>query len=83
MKLRFLGQTYFFSPRQIPTVASSEKACFRGQQYNRRLPVVNINTKPVESAQVSAIVYKYRGVSYIVERHRVDRQPNKPELCCR
>ena len=82
MKLRFLGQTYFPS-RQIPTVASGDKACYRGQQYNRRLPVVNINTQPVESAQVSAIVYKYRGVSYIVERHRVDRQPNKPELCYR
>ena len=81
MKLRFLGQTYSLFSQQMPAIASGEKACFRGQEYNLRLPVTN--SASIESpSQISAVIYKYRGVSYIVERHYFDRQPNKSEVPC-
>ena len=82
MKLRFLGQTYSLSQQQMPTIPSGNKACFRGQQYNLRLPVAT-PVPVVSPSQVSAVIHKYRGVSYIVERHRFYQKPNQPELCCR
>ena len=81
MKLRFLGQTYSLSSQPMPTVASKNKACFRGQQYNLRIPVTN--PASIQSpSQLSAVIYKYRGVSYIVERHDFDRQLNKSKVYC-
>lgn len=81
MKLRFLGQTYSLSSQQIPTVASDEKACFRGQQYNLRVPVANSASveSPFQLSQLTAVIYKYRGVNYIVEHRHFDRQPHKIE----
>ena len=82
MKLHFLGQTYSLPQQQMPTIPSDNTACFRGQQYNLRVPVANSNSSASKS-QMSAVVHKYRGVSYIIERHYFSEQPNKPELCCR
>ena len=81
MKLRFLGQTYSLPSPKMPTVLSKNKACYRGQQYNIRVPVANIDPRSPET-QISACVRKYRGVSYIVER-RLPEHPNKRELCRR
>lgn len=78
MKLRFLGQTYSLSSQQMPTVASENQACFRGQRYSLRIPVANPASIELPS-QVSAVIHKYRGVSYVVERGYFDRQPTNPK----
>ena len=75
MKLRFLGQTYSLSQQQILTTPSENIACFRGQKYNLPVPV----TTPSERSrptELTAVVQKYRGVSYVVERHQFIEQPN-------
>lgn len=82
MKLRFLGQTYSLSQQQMPTISCDRQACFRGRQYNLRVPVANINSS-VSQSQLSAVVHKYRGVSYVVERHFLDDKPNKSQVCYR
>ena len=82
MKLRFLGQTYSQSRQQIPTIASENTACYRRQQYNLRVPVT-ISQSRSRPTQMSAVVYKYRGVSYVVERHQFPTKPNKTLVDCR
>lgn len=78
MKLRFLGQTYTRSQVHIETISSDYIACFRGQNYYLRVPVMNhqvINKKARNKISSSASIRKYRGVSYIVER----KNPLLPE----
>ncbi len=76
MKLRFLGKTYFQSQQQIPTIASETTACYRGQRYNLPVPVETYQLRSRESL-TSAVIYKYRGVSYVVERHQFDTKQNR------
>lgn len=76
MKLRFLGQTYSRPLQQISTIASENAACYRGQRYNLRVPVATCQSRLPESP-ISIVVYKYRGVSYVVERHQFPKQNKK------
>ena len=76
MKLRFLGKTYFQSQQQIPTIASKTTACYRGQKYNVPMPV-ETRQLPSKEFLTSAVIYKYRGVSYVVERHQFHTKQNK------
>ena len=73
MKLRFLGQTYTRSQVHLETISSDYIACFRGQNYYLRVPVMN--NKARNKISSSASIRKYRGVSYIVER----KNPLLPE----
>lgn len=82
MKLRFLGQTYFQFRQQMTTIVSEKTACYRGQQYNLRVPVA-ISQSRSRPTQMSAVIYKYRGVSYVVERHQFPTKPNKTLVDCR
>ena len=66
MKLHFLGRTYTHSQVHLKTIPSDCVACFRGQCYNLRVPV--INNEAQHEISFSASIRKYRGVSYIVER---------------
>ena len=59
MQLRFLGQAYSSSHRQVETVASENTAHFLGQSYTPRLPV---NTSKSQLG-----FRKYRGVVYGAE----------------
>ena len=68
MKLRFLKQIYT-KLQQHPAIPSKNIACYRGHQYNLRVPVAISQSPPPES-QMSAVIYKYRGISYVVERHQ-------------
>lgn len=76
MKLRFLGQSYSQSHQQIATIASEYTACYRGQRYNLRMLVATEKSRSPESL-TSAVVHKYRGVSYVVERHQFPTKQNK------
>ena len=80
MKLRFLGRTYFQFPQQIATIPSENTACYRRQQYNPRMPVL-ISQRRSPGSQMSAVVYKYRGVSYVIERHHPPKR-NKTLVYC-
>ena len=66
MKLRFLGQTYSTTSKQISTVHSDNTACYRGQTYKIPAPIVNLSSQ-LDRSKITASVRKYRGVSYIVE----------------
>ena len=77
MQLRFKGQTYTVGDRQIKTVATEHTACFRGQKYQIRTPVIPVSND--RQYQLSARVGKYRGVWYIVERQILNR-PEQPEI---
>ena len=68
MKLRFLGQVYSQLQQNVLTIASKNTACFRGKKYNLRVPVENEQRSP--ESQMSVVVYKYRGVSYVVEHYQ-------------
>ena len=64
--LRFRGIPYFQSDRDIPTISSKNIACYRGHKYNLREPVA-IDRPQTSCSQTSAVICKFRGVSYIVE----------------
>ena len=69
MKLRFLGQTYSqFRQQTLLTIPSENTACYRGQQYNLRVSLATLHPRTPES-QMSVIIYKYRGTSYVIEHH--------------
>ena len=74
MKLHFGGQTYSRISRQIPTIASENAVCYRGQQYNLHMPVVICQSRLSESL-ISVAVYKYRGV-----KPRLDRKLEFQEI---
>ena len=76
MKLRFLGQIYSQFQQQIPTIASENTACYRGQQYNLSVPVA-ISPSRSPECLTSAVIHKYRGVSYVVEHHQFPTEQNK------
>ncbi len=76
MKLRFLGQTYSQFPQQISTIPSENIACYGRQQYNLRVPVLISRPRSPDS-QMSVFIYKYCGVSYVVERHHFPTKPNR------
>ena len=76
MKLRFLGQRYSQSQQQIATIPSEDTACYRGQRYNLRVPVAACQSRSLESL-TSAVVHKYRGVSYVVEHHQFPTKQKK------
>ena len=80
MQLRFKGQTYTAGNSQIQTVATEHTACFRGQKYQIRTPVVPVSHD--RQYQLSARIGKYRGVCYIVER-QLPNTPEQPEACYR
>ena len=73
MELRFLGETYFKSQQHILTIASKVKARYRRREYNLRVPVAFEAVRSPDS-QLSAFIYKYRGVSYIKEHYPVKPQ---------
>ena len=75
-KLRFRGQPYSQPLQQFSTIASENVACYRGQRYKLRVPVATRPSRSPESL-TSAVVHKYRGVSYIVERHQFPKQNKK------
>ena len=81
MKLRFLGQAYFQFRQQIPSIASKNIVCYRGHKYNLRVPMA-ISPPPSPRSQMSAVVYKYRGISYVVERYKFPSSPNKTPVFC-
>ena len=68
MELRFLGQAYSKLHQDISTITLKKTACFRGRKYDLRVPVITDHCQTPES-QMSAVIYKYRGVSYVVEHH--------------
>ena len=74
MELRFLGLTYFKSQKHILTIASEVKTRYRGQEYNRPVPVAIVQPQ-VPNKRMSAVIYKYRGVSYVKEYYF----PAKPQ----
>lgn len=67
MKLQFLGQTYAQSQPNILTIASDNTACYRGRKYDLRKSVT-AGRSPTLS-RMSAAIYKYRGVSYVIEHY--------------
>ena len=80
MKLNFMGQSYSLSQPQLTTIASENTACYRGQLYNLRVPVTISKGRSPES-ELIAVVQKYRGVSYVVERYQFVEKTNKHEHC--
>ena len=80
MKLRFLGKLYSQFQQQVPTISSKNTACYRGHKYDLRVPVA-IDQPQTPDSQMSAIIYKYRGVSYVVEHHRFP-EPKKTLVHC-
>ena len=56
MELRFLGQTYTKSDKQVPTISTLIIAQFRGIKYIRR--------RPVSASRLESEIRKYRGVVY-------------------
>ena len=76
MELHFLGQAYSQSQKHILTIASGNTACYRGRKYDLRVPVA-IDQPQTPDSQMSAVVYKYRGVSYVVEHHQFPIKHNK------
>jgi hypothetical protein len=82
MKLRFLGQTcsQFY---QYSTVVSENIACYRyrGQTYSRCVPEAAYRQSRSPESLISVVVYKYRGVSYVVERHQFDTNQNRRLVC--
>ena len=81
MKLRFLGQIYSQFQKHILTVASEQTASYRGHQYNLRVPVAT-KRYSVPDSQMSAVIYKYRGVSYVVEHHHYPTKLKKTLVRC-
>ena len=71
--LRYRSQAYSKHPQQISTIASENVACYRGQRYNLPEPVTICQTRSPLSL-ISAVVCKYRGVSYVDERHQFPKQ---------
>ena len=82
MQLRFLGRTYTTSPKQMATVLSIHKACYRVQSYNLPLPVANSNTRTDESL-LAASIRKYRGISYVIPHQELPPISDKREVCYR
>ena len=80
MELHFLGQTCPLFPKQILTIPSENTACYRGHKYNLRVPMM-INQPQTPDSQMSAVIYRYRGVSYVVE-HYHPTKPNKALFHC-
>lgn len=80
MKLKFKGQSYLANNTKVETVDTEYTACFRGQKYQIRVPVIPENS---EKCQISASIRKYRGINYIVERRAFPEQPNDREVCYR
>ena len=56
MQLRFLGQAYSSSNRQVNTVASENTAHFLGQSYTPR--------RPITTSKSQLGLRKYRGIAY-------------------
>lgn len=79
MKLQFRGQTYFTTDTEVKTVPTEHTACFRGQKYQIRVPVMPDNS---QKSQISASIRKYRGVNYIVEHRTFPNSPSR-EVCYR
>ena len=79
MKLQFKGQTYFKANTQVQTVSTDRTACFRGQKYQIRVPVLPNNPE----CQLSASIRKYRGISYIVGRRELPDLPESRQVCYR
>ncbi len=59
MKLRFLGQTYYATDKQIETMPAEHTARFLGKTYNPSRPVPTVNSR-----NAFGEVKKYRGVPY-------------------
>ena len=78
MKLRFLGRTYSRSQVHLETIPSDLTACFRGQRYHLRVPVVASNEAQNRISSIASI-RKYRGVSYVVEQQN-SQPPKQREL---
>lgn len=76
MELRYRGQTYSKPPQQILIISSENVACYRGQRYNPPKPVTISKSRSPKSL-ISAVVYKYRGVSYVEERYQFPGQNKK------
>lgn len=73
MELRYRGQTYSKPSQQISVIGSENVACYRGQRYSPLEPVTNCQLRSPKSL-ISAVVYKYRGVSYVEERYQLPKQ---------
>jgi hypothetical protein len=82
MKLNFMGQSYSLLQQQVATIASENTACFRGQRYKLRVPVAisQVRSRPT---QLTAVVQKYRGVSYITLGNQFYEKPKESEHCYR
>ena len=78
MKLQFKGQTYLAANTKVETVPTEHTACFRGQKYQIRVPVMLHNS---EKCQLSASIRKYRGINYIAGRRAFPDLPNNREVC--
>ena len=68
IKLRSLDKLFTQSQQQILDVNSKNTVCYRGQYYNPHIPPVSSLRSP--QSLISAVICKYRGVSYVVERHQ-------------
>ena len=81
--VRFLGQTCSQSYQQIATIASKNIVCYRyrGQAYSRCVPVAAFRQSRSPESLISVVVYKYRGVSYVVEHHQFDTNQNRTLVC--
>ena len=75
-KLRFRSQFYSQPLQQFSTIVSKNIACYRGQRYNLSVPVATCPSRSPESL-TSAVVHKYRGVSYVVEHHQFPTKQKK------
>lgn len=78
MELKFKGQTYLTSNNQVKTVATKHTACYRGQRYQIRVPIMP-NTS--EEYQLKASMRKYRGIDYIVEHRELPNPPQERQVC--
>lgn len=80
MELQFRGQSYFTPNNRVETVATEHTACYRGQKYQVRVPVMPNTT---EEYQLKASIRKYRGIVYIVERKELPDLPHERQVCYR
>ena len=81
MKLCFRGRVYSQFPKHISTVASDKTASYRGHQYTLRVPVAT-ELYLAPDCQMSAAIYKYRGVSYVVEHRQYPTKQKQAHLRC-
>ena len=78
MKLQFKGQTYLAADTKVETVSTEYTACFRGQKYQIRVPVMLHDSN---KCQLSASIRKYRGISYIAGRRAFPNSSSDREVC--